>query len=326
MYKKIVSLSLLGALIASLFGGNIAVPIGSASAIGDESVKTSSEASVRAIELSPSSIRMTLDRGEVRKGKFKITNRGTAEQSFTVFAMPYQVKDETYTPIFEGTESNPRTQIARWISFEQDAYTLAVDETIEIHFTINVPENAMGGGQYAAIFASADTGATSTINSVGRVGLLLYTTVLGDITEHGEVVSQEIKSPIFGENISTTASVKNTGNADFVARQTMVIKSFFGNKEVFNTARGFIVFPETARHLETEWAETPRLGLFKVTSTIDAEYVEKPNEQLATMTRTVLVMPLFLFIILILTIIALIALVVLKIVQNSLVKREKRQA
>jgi hypothetical protein len=322
MYKKISGLLLCGVFLASLFGGNVVLPISGFSAVDAFADEGAGVNSVRAIEISPSSVRMTLNPGETRSSSFSITNRGTEPHTFRLSASPYQVKDEAYTPIFEGAESAPRAQIARWITFEQDSYTLEAEESIRVNFTINVPENAMGGGQYAAIFVSAETGTNSTINSVGRVGLLVYSTVRGDVYEQGEVVNHRINSPVFDKNLSVNMSVKNSGNADFVARHTMVVNSFFGNKQVFSLMRGFAVLPDTTRTMEMDWSETPRLGLFKVTSVIDADYVEKANENLGTWERTVLVIPLFLLVILIAIIVILIMMIVLKIVQ--IVSRRRR--
>lgn len=314
--RKILSgLAIVGVLAAAIFGGNIAIPL-SASVYAQEGGQTNN-VTTRGIEISPASLKLNLDPGESYQGKFTVTNRGATEYVFKIYASPYQVSGENYAPTFEGAESAPRAQIARWITFEQDSYNLQVNESVEVKFTITIPSDAVGGGQYAAIFASADPDAQSDspVNSIGRVGMLLYANVKGDIVEQGEVVNWTISPLIFDKNISASASVKNTGNSDFIARQTLVVKSFFGGKQVFSQTKAAEILPETTRLVNMEWDGSPALGLFRVTEIIDAQFIDKPDENLGQRTTTVLVIPLFLFIIIMIIFIILIMMIVLKIMQ-----------
>ncbi|MCL2085640.1 hypothetical protein FWH09_01755 [Candidatus Saccharibacteria bacterium] len=316
--KKIVSgVVVSGILVASLFGGNVVLPIGDWQVQDVYANEGENGGNTRGIELSPASLKLNLDPGEVYRGRFTITNRGANEHTFNVYASPYQVSGENYTPTFEGAESAPRAQIARWISFERESYTLAVNEAVEVNFTISVPRDAPGGGQYAAIFAAADVqaGTSSTVQSIGRVGMLLYATINGDINEQGEVVTHTISPLIFDRNLSASATVKNLGNTDFAARQTLVVRSVFGGRQVFSQTRAFEILPDTTRLINMEWDGTPALGLFNVTQVIDASYNSRADENLGNWTRMVLVIPLFLFIIIMIILVILVMMIVLKIMQ-----------
>lgn len=317
MSKKVTGLLLFGLLLSTVFsgfGGNVVLPIGGLSA--DNVFANSNEsAAVRGVEISPDSLKMVIGPGETRKNKFTITNRGDTQHTFRVSASPYQVMGEDYTPVFEGAEFSTRTQIASWITFEKDSYTLDSGESAVVDFTINIPQNAVGGGQYAAIFVSTEPESSSTISNIGRVGLLLYATIEGDVTEHGKIVNHKINTLVFDRNIASTAGVQNTGNTHFTMQQTIYVKSFFGGKDIFTHAVGYEVLPDTTRLVKTEWENTPALGLYRVTSSVDAIYFNKPSEQLGLYTRTVLVIPLFLFILILITLVILVIIIVIKIIR-----------
>ena len=107
----------------------------------------------------------------------------------------------------------------------------------------------------------------------------------------------------------------NTGNTDFVATQRMSITSFFGNKQVITESKTYDVLPDTTRLVRMEWDGTPGLGLFRVTQAIDARYFDRENESLGEWTKTVLVIPLFLFIVIMLIVVVMIMMIVFKIIQ-----------
>ncbi|MDR0887267.1 MAG: hypothetical protein LBM97_01095 [Candidatus Nomurabacteria bacterium] len=313
--KKVVAgVVLSGVLMMPMFG-SVVIPFGTNDvyAEGENSGSNS-----RGIQISPASAKINLNPGETYEGKFTITNKGANEYTFKIYASPYAVVGENYTPQFEGNESSPRAQIARWISFGQDTYVLQPEEVADVTYKIVVPSDAAGGGQYAAIFASADVdeNTTSTIQSIGRVGLVVYANVSGDINENGEVIANNISPIIFDKPISASATIKNTGNSDFVARQTLVVKSAFGGKTVFSQTRGFEILPETTRLVNMEWSDSPALGLFKVTQVVDADFIDKQDETLGQWTKTVLVMPVFLFVIIIIIVVILLMMIVLKVASS----------
>jgi hypothetical protein len=329
--KKIISrVVVAGILAASLFGGNIAIPLGSWAVQDVYADSENDSENTRGIELSPASLRLNLDPGEAYSGTFTITNRGSNEHTFSVYASPFQISTEDHdnTPIFEGAENAPRAQIARWISFEQDSYVLGVGEATEVSFTIDVPSDAPGGGQYAVIFAEieVDSG-NATVQSVGRVGVTLFATIDGDIYGQGELISHAISPLVFGGNVSANVVVKNLGNTDFVVRQSLTVHSAFGGRQVVDPqARAFEILPGVTRLINMEWESTPALGLFNVRQVVDISYGGgRADENLGNWERTVLVIPLFLFIIVMITLVILVMMIVLKTMQIVSRRRASRK-
>jgi hypothetical protein len=222
------------------------------------------------IQLSPVSQRITLSANEKADSKIKITNTGTDALNFRVYATPYGVADVTYEANFD-TE-NDFTKIASWISFDQSEYkNIAVGEVVEVPFHINAPSDIPAGGQYAVVFAETlptDTpsAAGASIQTVGRVGSLIYADLGGETRREGELVA--FSQPTFAEaHLKPMAQIKNSGNIDFSFNHTTVVKTLFG-KEVFNNSISRSVLPSTTREITQEWTEAPSIGLYLVSNKI----------------------------------------------------------
>jgi hypothetical protein len=248
--------------IAGLLG-LFAVPVAPVGAEDDANPASS-------IQLSPVSQRLTLSASQVVDSKIKITNTGTDKLSFRVYATPYGVADITYEANFDN--ESDYTKIANWISFDQAEYRdLAAGEVVEIPFHISTPADIPGGGQYAVVFAEtlpteSTSGAGASLQTVGRVGSLVYADLGGETRREGELLSFE--QPVFAEaKLKPTSQIKNSGNIDFSFNHTAIVKTLFG-KEVFNSSISRSVLPGTTREVTQEWTEAPSIGLYLVSNKI----------------------------------------------------------
>ncbi len=227
-----------------------------------------------------------------------------------VYAAPYTVKGDEYENDY-ATET-AYTEIAQWISFEQEVYTLTPGARVSVPFTITVPANAHGGGQYAAVFAEAiideSSANTSTVKTIPRAAMLVYAKVDGEIDMAGRVVDQTIKNFYWNPPISTSAMVENTGNMDFTAKVTTTIMSFFGKENATEPIEDeFTIMPDTRRLIAQTWDGSPSLGIFKV-----RQEVTIMDDEPVVLERTVIIMPLFLLIIIVIALVLLIIWVIAK--------------
>ena len=260
------------------------------------------------LQVSPVSSRIKLDPSQVYDGSIKVSNVGGSAFDVKIYASPYNVENLTYYQNFN--ERGNFNKIANWITFEQNVFPdMEPGTTIEVKYTITVPDDAPGGGQYAVLFAetTGKNSAESSIQTINRVGHTIYATVSGDTKEAGSLVSLDQKSLYFDGNIGSTAIIENSGNVDFTSINNLKVESIFGT-ELYNESKNFTIVADTSRQIEREWEETPMVGLFKVTNEIKfmgkSQFVES---------KLVLVMPIWLIVIFVIIIIALITLVVVKI-------------
>jgi hypothetical protein len=259
-------------------------------------------------EVSPVSQRLSLDPGSSGSYEVKVKNIGSEAFSFRVYASPYSVSGENYDLSFE-TQTN-RTQISRWISFEQETYTVEVGEAAIVKYTVSVPEDVPAGSQYAAVFVEllpSDAGDDSKggIKAISRIAVVVYGSIAGDTREIAEI--KEIKLPFFMTRGKLTAStlVRNDGNTDFPARTSLKVSSLFG-KLLFEKEETRDVLPDTERRIEITWNETPSFGIFR------GEYKVSTNTgETKTKNRLIFIIPVFVvvFAVLLLTSIIILAII-----------------
>jgi hypothetical protein len=271
------------------------------------------------IQISPVSSRLDLSPGQQHDGTIKVVNVGADSFDFKVYANAYGVTDLDYEPVFGETGTYSR--LADWISFEKTEYqALEPNQTLEVPYTITVPEDSPGGGQYAVIFAETKNPENqnisgAAISTVSRVGSLVFANLGGDARSVGELVSFEQpfwqSGPVKSETI-----IKNSGNVDFVTHQEFTVSTLFG-KEVYSNSADKFVLPETSRRLTQEWAETPAIGLFMVANQVDFLSGGQINDS-----KLVLVGPLWAIITICVILLLILILIVLIIVRK--VKKGKK--
>lgn len=264
------------------------------------------------LQISPVSNRVTLkpSGSEPLTYTFNVDNIGTEEFKYKIYAAPYSVANGSYEIDFSS--ETPRTQISRWITFQDKdgeykkevTYSIKPGEKQSIAYKITVPDNIPAGGQYATIFAEADSGKDNAslstgIKTVSRVGLVVYGRTEGDTDDNAEIRDFKLSSFLTGGNINTSAVVENKGNTDFSTTYSLVVKKFFGDT-AYEKTKTYDVLPDTYRDISIEWAKdedddsstgTPAFGIFHVTSTVTA--LNEKHEE----TKLVLIIPFFMIII-----------------------------
>lgn len=240
------------------------------------------------ITITPVSAKLDLSPGKKLDGSFTIINDGSVKYDFKVYASPYTVSGENYEQSF-AKETN-RTQIARWITFEKDTYTIEPGQKILVNYTVDVPSDLASGGQYAALFAQTDlrTDERDTVTTQKRVGLLLYgRTTGGDTRLAVDVRPNPMPLFVLGNKTSAGARVVNTGNVDVDAKVTVETRDLFG-KKAFEASRSNIVLPDTTRLIENEWKELPVFGIYNTNIT-----VETLGKEYTSSSATIIISPLF---------------------------------
>ncbi len=271
------------------------------------------------MSLNPSELELELEAGQTYEASVGVTNAGRLPFDVITSVSPYYASGDNYEPDFETETSY--TKLCNWITLEKDTYHLEPGETARVNFTVKVPEDVVGGGQYAAIMLLGDSGIEEegAVKVQGQLAALIYGRVDGtEKVASGELVDHSLPAFMFNDQISTSQTVKNTGNVDFRVKQTMTITDYFSNRPVVTADTvnsegqmvGFnasTVLPGTTRTGILTWTDAPKLGLFEVKqeiSFLDQEYV---------FTQVVFLCPLWLLLIVLVIIIALIVRIIYKI-------------
>lgn len=243
------------------------------------------------IELKPAEQEFTMVPGGVYAGSLTVTNAGRLSFGFTVSTRPYSASSMSCSQDYKGSDNycpdytteSDYAKLSNWINFDQTSYEVAPGEVATVEFRIRVPEDVPGGGQYAAIIVETRDGIdeTSAVRQVNQLAELLYGRVDdGTIREDGTVVEQKLPKIVLGGDFSAYEVTKNTGNVDLRVVHSVSVVDFFTGKEVFSPdsydddgdqigSVRQLIFPGTERSSTITWLNTPKLGVYRVTETVN---------------------------------------------------------
>ena len=276
------------AVILTIIGFFACFFIGSTPAYADEDEETTSpiiEGS-STLEIKPVSKRMSLKAGEPYSSSINVTNNGDTPITIHVYATPFSVNEDGETQDFE--EQTSYTQISRWIliktssdSYEAMAtYTLIPHETKDIGYTVKVPEEVPGGGQYAVIFVEStpEVQPEEGIQTISRAGMTIYATMPGEPKRSTHIKDIEVKSINLDGEIAIKSYVENDGNIDFQVSTNINVYSIFG-KQLYSSNSLSPIFPESSKTIYLAWNDSPSFGVYRVDYSIDALDVHAKGSQ-----------------------------------------------
>lgn len=107
--------------------------------------------------VSPEMFELKVERGEQLSDKIKIRNKSEVPLSIEVTVTNFGAQEESGTITFyeepiprkgeDDISYNPR----KWIKIENPNFILEPNETVEVKFEVDIPENAEPGGKYAVV-------------------------------------------------------------------------------------------------------------------------------------------------------------------------------
>jgi len=230
--------------------------------------------------MSPMDQKIVLEPGDSYSSSLRIHNPGshTVDVEYEVSVEPFYVNEE-YTTIFENVDNYG--MMRDWIIINSPTTgILKPSETAEIEFTINVPNDAPAGGQYATVLVSSSTrgeseeGASTMVKEVRRIGHLIFAEIAGDTVKQGEIIDVNVPSFLLSGNITGSSAIKNTGNIHSVATYKMQIFPLFSDEEVYTNEEDpetHTILPDRTFYNETVWEKTPNIGIFNVIYTVEFE-------------------------------------------------------
>ena len=260
--------------------------------------------------VSPMYQEITLIPGEIFYGTFKIVNPAVSANDFdyVIEVSPFSVDKENNT-VFEYKEDY--NQIVKWITLEKTEGSLPRNSDEEIQFSIEVPDDAPAGGQYASIAVRSKTdsasGSNLNIQTSYQIAHLIYAEVAGETTVKGTLDNLTIPGFLFGGAITASAEVENEGNVHIPVTHTLQVFPLFSNEEYYTNEeepKTGLVMPGVKRLTSLTWEETPAVGIFRVVYNVSFAGSSK------TLNKTVIICPIWLLFV----IIAAIVLIIIRLV------------
>ena len=235
------------------------------------------EDSSNIFSIMPMAQRYLLTPGETYEGKVMVVNPVDAKADFayTAEVNPYSVAGAEYSADL-ATMKN-QSEIVKWITIENPTGVVKPNEVAEINYKITVPENAAGGGQYAAIVIGSDkdvqASGSVTVNNVFEIASVIYAQVEGDITHDGEIMGSSTPGFVTQGPIVTTTKLSNRGNSHEDATIVTRMTNFFTGEVLLpsednNGNYSEVIMPDTEREIKQEIGNLPVIGLVNVEKTI----------------------------------------------------------
>jgi hypothetical protein len=246
-------------------------------------------ASTQNITITPTTIKQDITPNTAVTGSFSVFNQGTSGYNFKVYANPYYIKGQEYTPVFQPIAGRP--DISKWFSFSTPSSYVAPGQSQTITYTINVPSGILVGDYYAAIFAETQAPPASTGITINeRVGSLVYLEVPGNITRN---VSLDSFSSNWLQQSPLKANLKltNTGGGYTTSNISISVRDILGNAK-YNVKSTKIILPQTTRLIDFSWPSAPSLGLFQVngTATSPTGDIKLPTQYVIVMSTPIRIM------------------------------------
>jgi hypothetical protein len=245
----------------------------------------------RGLTVAPMNEKVILNPGESVQSSFKISNPvdSTSVTNYELAVEPFYMKDGGEVVSGEDEVEKEYTLMKDWIKFDVPTKgKLEPNEVIEVLFTINVPNSAPAGGQYAMISVTSardDSKNTSdnktsgkdsetTITELTSIGHLIYAEVTGNTIKKGEISDVNVSSFLLDGNIKGSATVKNTGNVHGTAKYSLQVFPLFSNEEVFTNEEdpsSRTILPNRDYYAEVTWEDTPMMGIYNVVFRVEFE-------------------------------------------------------
>lgn len=205
-------------------------------------------------------------------------------------------------------------QIMDWIKLGSTGGTAKPGETQEISYTIEVPEDAPAGGQYATILVIDET--TSGLPGEGNISIdqkfqfasIIYAEVAGETKEEGEILDNSMPSFLLNGPLTASSMVRNNGNVHTDAEYTFQVWPLFSDEEICTNEENpetSMILPETERY-HAQHCDLPSVGIFK------AKQVVKIFGETSIVEKTIIICPLWLLFLILFVIIALIMWIFMK--------------
>ncbi len=274
---------------------------------------TTSTYAIGQFAISPMYQQITLTPGETYTGNFEVINPGdnTIDFRYEVSIKPFSVEG---LDDLSFTEKENYNQIVNWVELSRTEGIISPNETQEVRFTINVPDSAPAGGQYAAIMVTSEEyrldNSTVDLRERYEASHLIYAEVAGETIRKGNINSINVPGFLFSGNIAGTTEIVNTGNVHSQATQTLQVFPLFSDEEVYTNEENpktTWIMPGNTVLASTSWDATPSIGIFHVIYNVEFEGVEQKVD------KYVIVCPLWLLFI----VAAIIFLIIFKILSGK---------
>lgn len=217
------------------------------------------------ISISPTLFEISASPSQDWNSTIKIINSNPFEMRIFADVVNFVPQGESgqgsFIPVF--TEESAGQTMAEWITLEQDEYVVPAEQSIQIPFTIRVPEDAAPGGHFAAVLvgtkAQVSNSGKPNVETSQVVSSLMFLRVAGDIVENGSIREFATERTVYeAPEVNFELRFENKGNVHLQPQGDIKIVNMWGQE------RGIVpvnrqslfgnVLPESIRKYRFTWS------------------------------------------------------------------------
>jgi hypothetical protein len=216
------------------------------------------------LSVSPTLFEMTANPGQKWESVVRVINSNPYDIRVYADRVNFRPQGEsgqsTFIPVMEG-ETAGQT-LAEWISVSEGDLIIPAEQTLEIPFTITVPDDAPPGGHFAAVLIGtkslSDAQQTSQLETSQVVTSLVFLRVTGDVNEMGSIREfRSTKGLSESPTMDFELRFENKGNVHILPQGEIKIFNMWGQERgVIPVNRQTLfgnVLPEQIRKYTFSW-------------------------------------------------------------------------
>lgn len=236
------------------------------------------------LSITPPLFQLDIGSGEFWSSTLKIVNINSYDLTVYASVVDFESTGEEgkgkFTPVLNDSQSGPLS-LAQWISITKDQIIIPKEKSVDVPFTVQVPENVEPGGHYAAILIGTQSlDAEQTKGPVLQVSTfvssLLFVRIKGDVREEGMIREFSTEKQFYQEpNVKIALRFENTGNVHLKPQGEIVIYNMQGKikqKIPVNEGKDFgNILPQSVRKFDYTWEgdeDTFEIGRYKSVVTL----------------------------------------------------------
>lgn len=216
------------------------------------------------LSVSPTLFEMTANPSQEWSSSVRVINPNPYDLTLYAEVMNFAPQGEAgqgrFIPVIESETQG--STIAEWLRFERTEFVVPAEQTIELPFRIDVPENAQPGGHFAAILIGTKPPETnnnrSRVETSQVVTTLLFLRVSGEVVEEGSIRSfRPLESILERPEATFELRFENTGNVHILPQGEIRISNMWGQERgVVPINRDTMfgnVLPDSVRKFSFTW-------------------------------------------------------------------------
>lgn len=242
--------------LLSIFAMIVLLPIAAASA----------ETSTFALTITPPLIKNNMEKGDSWASQVKVVNNNNEPAVVYASVVDFKNREDGAGPEFIQKDSEDAGKqahylLSQWMDVQSGPIEIPAQQSVEIPFSIKLPDNAEPGGHYAAILiGTKPEGRISgtAIKTTTELASLVMININGDVKEKGKISEFSVDKTLLQKpEADFVVRFKNEGNIHLQPIGDITIESPLGKeKGKMNINHDSIfgnVLPDSSREWKFHW-------------------------------------------------------------------------